>query len=98
MTTALQGTPIAALVTGMIEGVEFGRPPVGQAGGYIELLSSQPGEIRTPDNDPGSAGADGVGGEIVIDGNLISGRPFDDLPTFCQAVVEQFAKTGAGAS
>ncbi|MEU1956097.1 hypothetical protein [Nocardia rhamnosiphila] len=35
---------------------------------------------------------------IVIDGNLISGRPLDHLPAFCQAVVQHFAKTRAGAS
>ena len=45
----------------------------------------------------GSAGADGVGEEIVIEGNLISGRPLDHRPAFCQAVVQQFAKTTAGA-
>ncbi|MGW1741167.1 hypothetical protein ACWCPQ_20430 [Nocardia sp. NPDC001965] len=98
MTTALHGTPIAALATDMIEGVELGRPrdPVRQTVGYTELWSSQRGEIRTPD--PSSARADCLGGEIVVDGNLISGLPFDDLLTFCQTVVEQFAKTGAGAS
>lgn len=48
--------------------------------------------------------ADGAGGvEVVdeqaaIDGNLISSRSPDDLPAFCQAIVEQFAKLGAGAS
>lgn len=100
MTTALLGTPLATLATELIEGVELGRPrdPVGQAGGYTGLLSPQPGEIATPDNDPGRTRADGVSEEIAIDGNLISGRPLDHLPAFCQAVVQQFAQTTAGAS
>ncbi|WP_327147076.1 hypothetical protein [Nocardia sp. NBC_01329] len=97
MTTALHGTPIAALVTDL---VELGRPPaaVRQTAGYTELPAPQPGKIRTPDNDPGSAGADVVNDEVVVDGDLISGPPLDDLPALCQTVVEQFAKTGAGAS
>lgn len=48
--------------------------------------------------------ADGPGGvevvdeQVAIDGNLISSRSPDDLPAFRQAIVEQFAKLGAGAS
>ncbi|MEV3975159.1 DJ-1/PfpI family protein [Streptomyces sp. NPDC050698] len=48
--------------------------------------------------------ADGAGGvevvdeQVAIDGNLISSRSPDDLPAFRQAIVEQFAKLGAGAS
>ncbi|MBF6223108.1 DJ-1/PfpI family protein [Nocardia abscessus] len=45
-----------------------------------------------------NAGADVVDEEVVIYGNLASSRSPDDLSAFCQAVVEQFAKTGAGAS
>ncbi|MFI1461954.1 type 1 glutamine amidotransferase domain-containing protein [Nocardia carnea] len=57
-------------------------------------LTSYP-SLRT---DLRNAGADVVDEEVVIDGNLISSRSPDDLPAFCQAVVEQFAKPGAGAS
>lgn len=48
--------------------------------------------------------ADGAGGvevvdeQVAIDGNLISSRSPDELPAFCQAIAEQFAKLGAGAS
>jgi len=48
--------------------------------------------------------ADGAGGvevvdeQVAIDGNLISSRSPDDLAAFRQAIVEQFAKLGAGAS
>jgi protease I len=48
--------------------------------------------------------ADGAGGvevvdeQVAIDGNLISSRSPDDLPAFCQAIVEQFAEPRAGGS
>lgn len=35
---------------------------------------------------------------LVYYGNLISSRSPDDLPAFGHAIVEQFAKLGAGAS
>ncbi|WP_040839073.1 DJ-1/PfpI family protein [Nocardia brevicatena] len=52
----------------------------------------------SPRADLRSAGADVVDEEVVIYGNLISSGSPDDLSAFCQAVVEQFAKTGTGAS
>jgi protease I len=57
-------------------------------------LTSFP-SIRT---DLRNAGAVVVDEEVVIDGNLISSRSPDDLPAFCRAVVEQFAKAPARAS
>ncbi|ABG95357.1 probable protease [Rhodococcus jostii RHA1] len=57
-------------------------------------LTSYP-SLRT---DLRNAGADVVDEEVAIDGNLISSRSPDDLPAFCQAIVEQFAKPRAGAS
>ena len=48
--------------------------------------------------------ADGAGGvevvdeQVAIDENLISSHSPDELPAFCPAIVEQFAKLGAGAS
>jgi protease I len=36
-----------------------------------------------------NAGAEWVDREVVIDGNLITSRKPDDLPAFCQAVLEQ---------
>jgi protease I len=32
---------------------------------------------------------------VVIDGNLTSSRWPDDLPAFCEAIVNEFAKTPA---
>ncbi|MDT5100545.1 MAG: protease [Mycobacterium sp.] len=57
-------------------------------------LTSYP-SVRT---DLRNAGADVVDQEVVIDGNLISSRSPDDLPAFCRAIVDEFAKTPAAAS
>jgi protease I len=57
-------------------------------------LTSYP-SVRT---DLSNAGADVVDQEVVIDGNLISSRSPDDLPAFCRAIVDEFAKTPAAAS
>lgn len=57
-------------------------------------LTSYP-SVRT---DLLNAGATVVDEEVVIDGNLISSRSPDDLPAFCNANVNEFAKTPAGAS
>ncbi|SEH53647.1 protease I [Mycolicibacterium rutilum] len=81
------GKPVAVICHGpwtLIEaGVARGR-----------TLTSYP-SVRT---DLRNAGADVVDEEVVIDGNLISSRSPDDLPAFCATIVEQFAKTPAGAS
>ncbi|WDZ86427.1 type 1 glutamine amidotransferase domain-containing protein [Micromonospora cathayae] len=39
-----------------------------------------------------NAGADWVDEECVVDGNLVSSRKPDDLPAFCAAIVERFAR------
>jgi protease I len=44
-----------------------------------------------------NAGANVVDQEVVIDGNLTSSRWPDDLPAFCKTIVNEFAKTPAGA-
>ena len=36
------------------------------------------------------------GTEVVIDGSLTSSRRPDDLPAYCEAIVNEFAKTPAG--
>jgi protease I len=56
-------------------------------------LTSFP-SIRT---DLRNAGAEVVDEQVVIDGNLISSRSPDDLPAFCRAIVDQFAKAPARA-
>ena len=57
-------------------------------------LTSYP-SVRT---DLRNAGATVVDEEVVIDGNLISSRSPDDLPAFCNAIVDVFAQSPAGAA
>jgi protease I len=56
-------------------------------------LTSWP-SVRT---DLRNAGANVVDQDVVIDGNLTSSRWPDDLPAFCEAIVNEFAKTPASA-
>jgi protease I len=44
-----------------------------------------------------NAGGNWVDEEVVQDGNLTTSRKPDDLPAFCQKLVEEFAKTPVGA-
>ena len=61
-------------------------------------LTSWP-SIRT---DLRNAGAEVVDEEVVTDGNITTSRSPDDLPAFCERIVEEFAKDseseGAGAT
>jgi protease I len=61
-------------------------------------LTSWP-SLRT---DLRNAGAEVVDEEVVTDGNITTSRSPDDLPAFCERIVEEFAKdsasAGAGAS
>lgn len=50
--------------------------------------------IRT---DVANAGAELVDEAVVIDGNIITSRCPDDLPAFCDAIVDAVAKVGAPA-
>ncbi|MEA2227213.1 MAG: protease [Solirubrobacteraceae bacterium] len=56
-------------------------------------LTSWP-SIRT---DLRNAGAEVVDEEVCVDGQLTTSRSPVDLPAFCPAIVEQFAKAGAQA-
>jgi protease I len=44
-----------------------------------------------------NAGGNWVDQEVVVDDNLVSSRWPDDLPVFCKALVEQFARVAVGA-
>jgi protease I len=44
-----------------------------------------------------NAGGDWVDEEVVVDEGLVSSRKPDDLPAFCKAIVEQFAKAEVAA-
>jgi protease I len=80
------GKPVATICHGpwtLVEaGVAKGR-----------TLTSYP-SVRT---DLRNADATVVDEEVVIDGNLISSRSPDDLPAFCNAIVDAFAQSPAGA-
>ena len=54
-------------------------------------LTSWP-SVRT---DLRNAGAEVVDEEVVTDGNITTSRSPDDLPAFCERIVEEFAKTPA---
>jgi protease I len=56
-------------------------------------LTSWP-SVRT---DLQNAGANWVDEEVHIDDGLVSSRKPDDLPAFCKAIVEEFARVGAAA-
>jgi protease I len=74
------GKPVASICHGpwtLVEaGVVSGR-----------RLTSWP-SVRT---DLRNAGAEVVDEEVVTDGNLTTSRSPDDLPAFCERIVEQFA-------
>jgi protease I len=56
-------------------------------------LTSWP-SVRT---DLQNAGANWVDEEVHVDHGLVSSRKPDDLPSFCEAIVEEFARVGAAA-
>jgi protease I len=76
------GKPVAAICHGpwtLVEaGVVSGR-----------TLTSWP-SVRT---DLRNAGANVVDQEVATDGNLVTSRSPDDLPAFCGAIVETFARS-----
>jgi protease I len=51
-------------------------------------LTSYP-SVRT---DIRNAGGTGVDTEVVVDGGLVTSRNPDDLPAFCEALVQEFAR------
>ena len=79
------GKPVASICHGPWNLVEADR-----ARG--RRLTSWP-SVRT---DLRNAGADVVDEEVVTDGNITTSRSPDDLPAFCERIVQEFA--GAAAS
>ncbi|TCI99694.1 type 1 glutamine amidotransferase domain-containing protein [Aeromicrobium sp. IC_218] len=81
--------------------VESGRPVASICHGPWSLieadvvrgrrLTSWP-SIRT---DLRNAGAEVVDEEVVTDGNITTSRSPDDLPAFCERIVEEFAAAGS---
>jgi protease I len=76
------GKPVAAICHGPSTLAEAGVLPG-------RRITSYP-SIRT---DLSNAGAEVVDEEVVVDGNLITSRNPDDLPVFCETLVQQFAKS-----
>jgi protease I len=81
------GKPVASICHGPWSLVEAGA-----ARG--RRLTSWP-SIRT---DLRNAGAEVVDEEVVTDGNITTSRSPDDLPVFCQRIVEEFAETASSAA
>jgi protease I len=79
------GKPVAAICHGPWTLVEADRV-------RGRRLTSWP-SLRT---DLRNAGADVVDETVVTDGNLTTSRSPDDLPAFCDRLVEQFAKVTQG--
>jgi protease I len=81
------GRPVAAICHGpwtLLEaGVVSGR-----------TLTSWP-SVRT---DLHNGGATVVDQEVVRDGNIVTSRSPDDLPAFCSAIVEMFARSGSAST
>ncbi len=50
--------------------------------------------IRT---DVANAGAKVVDEAVVVDGNIVTSRCPDDLPAFCDAIIDAVAEVGAPA-
>jgi protease I len=81
--------------------VETGKPVASICHGPWTLLEADVVSGRTLTSFPSirtdlrNAGATVVDQEVVADGNLITSRSPDDLPAFCEAIVETFARAGA---
>src|SRR3954467_13868310 len=80
------GKPVASICHGPWNLIE-----AGVAGG--RRLTSWP-SVRT---DLRNAGAEVVDEEVVTDGNLTTSRSPDDLPAFCERIVQEFARAPLSA-
>jgi protease I len=85
------------------EFVESGKPVAVICHGPWTLVEADAVRGRTLTSWPSvktdikNAGGNWVDEEVVQDGNLTTSRKPDDLPAFCQKLVEEFAKTPVGA-
>ena len=85
------------------EFVESGKPVASICHGPWTLLEAGVVSGRTLTSFPSirtdlrNAGATVVDEEVATDGNLITSRSPDDLPAFCKAIVQRFARVGAVA-
>lgn len=83
------------------EFVRSGKPVAAICHGPWTLVEADVVKGRTVTSYPSirtdlrNAGASVVDQEVCIDGNLITSRNPDDLPAFCEAIIDQFAATPA---
>lgn len=81
--------------------VNSGKPVAAICHGPWTLVEADVVRERTVTSYPSirtdlrNAGATVVDQEVCVDGNLITSRSPDDLPAFCQAIVDRFANTPA---
>ena len=80
-TFVAQGKPIAAICHGPWTLIEAG----GVRGRKVTSWPSLKTDLR-------NAGAEWVDQEVVVDNGLITSRKPDDLPAFCEKMIEEFAE------
>jgi len=78
----IQGKPVAAICHGPWTLIETGKLVGKKVTSYPSLRS-----------DLINAGAQWVNKEVVVDNNLITSRTPEDLPAFCQKIIEELAET-----
>jgi putative intracellular protease/amidase len=105
MANRLEGKRVAFLAADGAEQVELTEPwkAVENEGGRPELISLEEGEIveadvargrrvtswRSPQTDIRNAAGEWVDEEVVVDSGLVTSRKPDDLPAFCDKLVEE---------
>jgi protease I len=83
--------------------VESGKPTAAICHGPWTLVEADVVDGRRLTSFPSlrtdlrNAGADVVDEQVVTDGNLTTSRSPDDLPAFCDRIVQEFARQPAGA-
>jgi protease I len=83
--------------------VESGKPTAAICHGPWTLLEADVVSGRRLTSFPSlrtdlrNAGAEVVDEQVVTDGNLTTSRSPDDLPAFCDRIVQEFARQSVGA-
>src|ERR671919_776479 len=94
----LSGKKVAFLATDGVEQIELTEPwkAVEQEGGTPELISLEQGEIQGFEHldkaDIRTAGGNWVEEEVHVNSGLVTSRKPDDLPAFCDKLVEEICE------
>ena len=96
MAGQLGGRRIAILAADGVERVELEQPrqALDDAGAETVLVSIKPGDIAARNNDLEDAGTfpvDRTVNDVSPDDSITTSRSPDDLPAFCDRIVERFA-------